>query len=33
MDWGIAYQQNREGRELAIVTVAALTHEYETLFQ
>lgn len=31
MDQGIEYQQNLEGRELAIVTVAAPTNEYETL--
>jgi len=31
MDQGIAYQQNLKGRELAIVTVVALTNEYETL--
>jgi predicted nuclease of predicted toxin-antitoxin system len=31
MDQGIEYQQNLAGRELAIVTVAAPTNEYETL--
>lgn len=31
MDQGIEYQQNLEGRELAIVTVAAPTNEYEML--
>jgi len=31
MDQGIGYQQNLEGRELAIVTVVAATNEYEML--
>jgi predicted nuclease of predicted toxin-antitoxin system len=31
MDQGIEYQQNLEGRELALVMVVAPTNEYETL--
>jgi hypothetical protein len=31
MDQGIEHQQNLEGREVAIVTVAAPTNEYDTL--
>jgi len=30
MDQGIEYQQNLEGRELALVMVVAPTNEYET---
>lgn len=31
MDQSLEYQQNLEGRRLAIVTIAAPTNEYETL--